>query len=57
MVGLRPILLAGLPSGAVAAVSQALRDDTLDDGRFAYISRSINTSFAARAARVVGTHR
>jgi hypothetical protein len=57
MMGLWPILFAGLPSGAIAAVSQALRDDTLDDGRSANIPRSIGTSFVTRATRVIGTHR
>ncbi|KAK5371087.1 hypothetical protein LTR20_007306 [Exophiala xenobiotica] len=56
MMGLWPILFAGLPSGAIVAVSQALRDDTLDDGRSANIPRSIGTSFVTRATRVIGTH-
>jgi hypothetical protein len=57
MMGLWPILFAGLPSGAIAAVSQALRDNTLDDGRSANIPRSIGTSFVTRVTRVIGTHR
>ncbi|KIW17471.1 hypothetical protein PV08_04665 [Exophiala spinifera] len=57
VVGPWSVLFAGLPFGAVSAVSQALRDDILDEHRFTNLLRSSSTSPAIKFANLIGSHR
>lgn len=57
VVGPWSVLFAGLPIGAVSALSQALRDDVLDEGRFTNLLLSSRKSPAIRVANLIVSHR
>ncbi|KIW42771.1 uncharacterized protein PV06_06285 [Exophiala oligosperma] len=56
VVGPWSVLFAGLPIGAVSALSQALRDDVLDEGRFTNLLLSSRKSPAIRVANLIVSH-
>lgn len=56
IVGPRAFFLAGLPSGAIAGVSQSMRDDALNDEYYANLLRPAGIFHPASIARLIRTH-